>query len=76
MLHLGDARIGLLEHSEPDSDIGKFMEKDGEGLHDVAQKVPDLTKVVDRLRSSGARILDEPRAGAGGWCSRQIQAQS
>lgn len=66
MLQLGDPRIELLESSESDSVIAKFIEKRGEGLHHVALKVPDLTKVVDRLRSSGARILNEPRAGAGG----------
>ncbi len=66
MLPLGDPRIELLEPSEADSVIGKFIEKRGEGLHHVALKVPDLLKSVERLRSAGARILNEPRAGAGG----------
>ncbi|MEO8052418.1 MAG: methylmalonyl Co-A mutase-associated GTPase MeaB [Acidobacteriota bacterium] len=66
MLPLGDPRIELLESSEPDSVIAKFIEQRGEGLHHVALKVPDLSTVVDRLRSSGARILNEPRVGAGG----------
>jgi len=35
-------------------------------LHHVALKVPDLTNSVERLRSAGARILNEPRPGAGG----------
>jgi len=66
MLALGDPRIELLEPTEPDSVIGKFLEKRGEGLHHIALKVPDLLAAVDRLRSAGARILNEPRAGAGG----------
>ena len=66
MLPLGDPRIELLEAAEPDSVIAKFIDKRGEGLHHVALKVPNLTEVVDRLRSSGARILNEPRTGAGG----------
>jgi LAO/AO transport system kinase len=66
MLPLGDPRIELLEPTEPDSVIAKFIEKRGEGLHHVALKVPDLLNVVERLRSVGARILHEPRTGAGG----------
>jgi LAO/AO transport system kinase len=66
MLPLGGPRIELLEPSEPDSVIAKFIEKRGEGLHHVALKVPDLSKAVERLHSAGARLLNEPRAGAGG----------
>ena len=36
------------------------------GLHHVALRVPDLQAAVDRLRAAGARLLNEPRAGAGG----------
>ena len=50
----------------PDSVIAKFIEKRGEGLHHVALQVPDLTAAVERLRASGARLLNEPRTGAGG----------
>jgi len=66
MLPLGDPRIELLEAAEPDSVIAKFIEKRGEGLHHVALKVPDLQAAVERLQTAGARILNEPRAGAGG----------
>ena len=66
MLPVSGPRIELLEAAEQDSVIAKFIEKRGEGLHHVALKVPDLTNLVDRLRSSGARILNEPRTGAGG----------
>jgi methylmalonyl-CoA epimerase len=66
MLPLGEPRIELLEPTQPDSVIGKFIEKRGEGLHHIAIRVPDLNAWVERLRSSGARLLNEPRAGAGG----------
>jgi len=66
MLPAGDARIELLEASEPDSVIAKFIEKRGAGLHHVAVKVPDLVATVERLKSQGARLLNEPRSGAGG----------
>jgi methylmalonyl-CoA epimerase len=66
MLPLQGSRIELLEPTEADSAVGKFLDKRGEGLHHVAIKVPDLNVAVERLRASGARLLNEPRAGAGG----------
>ena len=66
MLPAGGPRIELLEPSEPGSPIGSFLEKRGGGLHHIALKVPDLPAVVDRLRAAGARLLNEPRCGAGG----------
>jgi methylmalonyl-CoA epimerase len=66
MLTLGKSRMELLEATEPDSVIAKFIEKRGEGLHHIALKVPDLSATLARLRSQGARLLNEPRPGAGG----------
>ena len=66
MLPAGEPRIELLEATEPDSVIAKFIEKRGEGLHHVALSVPDLAAAVERLQAPGARLLNEPRAGAGG----------
>ena len=66
MLPAGESRIELLEATEPDSVIAKFIEKRGEGLHHVAVKVPDLAASVERLKSSGARLLNDPRPGASG----------
>jgi LAO/AO transport system kinase len=66
MLPTGESRIELLEPSEPDSTIAKFIEKRGEGLHHVALRVPDLESAVAALTLAGARVLHEPRRGAGG----------
>jgi methylmalonyl-CoA epimerase len=66
MLPAGGTRIELLEATGPDSVIAKFIEKRGEGLHHVAVKVPDLAATVQRLKSGGARLLNDPRPGAGG----------
>ena len=66
MMPAGDSRIELLEPTAPDSPISKFLEKRGGGLHHLALKVPDLAAAVERLRASGARLLNEPRKGAGG----------
>jgi methylmalonyl-CoA epimerase len=66
MLPAGSSRIELLEAAKPDSVIAKFIDKRGEGLHHVALKVPDLAAAVKRLKIHGARLLNEPRTGAGG----------
>ncbi len=66
MLPLGGPRLELLEPTGADSVIAKFIEKRGEGLHHVALKVPDLQAAVEKLKAAGARLLNEPRAGAGG----------
>ena len=59
-------RIELLEPTAEDSPISNFLEKRGPGLHHIALRVPDLAGAVELLRSSGARLLNEPRTGAGG----------
>jgi LAO/AO transport system kinase len=66
MLPVGEPRVELLQASEPDSVIAKFIDRRGEGLHHVALRVPDLLAAVERLRGAGARVLNEPRTGAGG----------
>jgi LAO/AO transport system kinase len=66
MLPAGGPRIELLEPTEDDSVIGRYLAKRGEGLHHLALRVPDLKATVDRLRAAGARLLNEPQTGAGG----------
>ena len=76
MLPLGGPRIELLEPTERDSVIAKFIDKRGEGIHHIALRVPDLRHSVDQLKSSGARILNEPRTGAGGHLYVFVHPQS
>ena len=66
LIPCGESRIELLEPASPDSPISKFLEKRGPGLHHVALQVPDLPAAIERLRAAGARLLNEPRQGAGG----------
>ena len=66
MLPLGESRIELLEAAGADSVIAKFVEKRGPGLHHIAIRVAGFEALVERLRASGARLLNEPRQGAGG----------
>ena len=58
--------LELLEPAAPDSPISNFLGKRGAGLHHIALRVPDLNAAVERLRARGVRMLNEPRAGAGG----------
>ncbi len=67
MVPVGESRIELLEPTVPDSTIAKFLEKRGQGLHHLALHVTDLAGTVERLKASGARLINEEiKVGAGG----------
>lgn len=59
------SKIELLESSEPDGVIAKFIAKKGEGMHHIAFEVPDIQAEMDRLRLEGFTLLNEtPKKGA------------
>ena len=67
MLPLGESRIELLEATEEDSTIGRFLAKRGEGLHHVAVHVDGIDAMFARLVAQGVRLAsDAVRVGAGG----------
>lgn len=67
MLPVGESRIELLEPTSDDSPISKFLEKRGGGIHHVAVEVEDIVAALKKLKSEGARLIDEePRIGAEG----------
>src|SRR4051812_47136812 len=67
MLPVGEPRVELLEPTGPASPVAKFLEKRGPGIHHVAVRVSDIRASLARLKSEGARLIDEePRVGAGG----------
>lgn len=66
MLPAGSSRIELLEATGSDSPVARFIEKRGPGLHHLALRVDDLEAAVAGLKEQGARLLNEPRKGAGG----------
>jgi LAO/AO transport system kinase len=67
MLPLGESRIELLEATEEDSVIGKFVAKRGEGLHHVAVHVDGVDAMFARMTRDGVRLAsDSVRVGAGG----------
>ena len=67
MLPIGKSRIELLEPTSEDSPISKFLEKRGGGIHHIAVEVEDIEASLAKLKSEGARLIDEkPRIGAEG----------
>jgi len=61
----GESKIELLEATNPDSPIAKFIEKRGEGVHHVAFAVSDIQEEMKRLASEGFKLLNtEPKLGA------------
>ena len=63
----GESKIELLEATNEDSPIAKFIEKKGEGIHHIAFAVSDIKKEVKRLVKEGFRVLNEkPKKGADG----------
>ena len=69
MMEVGDSGsyIQLLAPLNPDTTIGKFLDKNGPGIQQMAYRVDDLDAVSEHLRSEGLRLLyDEPRKGTAG----------
>ena len=61
----GPNKIELLEATNPNSPIAKFLEKKGEGIHHIAFDVKDIHNEVDRLKEEGFVVLNEtPKRGA------------
>ena len=61
----GDVRIELLEPTEADSTVARFLEKRGAGLHHLAYTVEDIKGRIAELKESGLQMIDnEPRAGS------------
>lgn len=61
----GPNKIELLEGTNPNSPISKFIEKKGEGIHHIAFAVDDIVSEIQRLKSEGFIVLNEtPKKGA------------
>lgn len=63
----GGPKIELLEPLTPKSPIGKFLEKRGEGVQQIAVKTTDIVSTINQLQSLGIRMInEEPVRGANG----------
>lgn len=61
----GDSKIELLEATDPESPIARFIEKKGEGIHHIAFEVENIGQEMERLRQEGFQLLNEaPKRGA------------
>lgn len=61
----GPNKIELLEATNPESPIAKFIEKKGEGIHHIAFEVEDILSEIERLKKEGFVVLNEiPKKGA------------
>ena len=68
-LPCGDSEIELLESTEPDGPIARFIEKNGGngGVQHIAVRVDNIEEAIAEMKAKGMRMLDEtPRYGAGG----------
>jgi len=73
----GPGWVELIQPTDPDGPIARYMAKRGEGTHHVAYAVDDISAELDRLREAGARLIDEtPRSGAHGWKIAFIHPES
>ncbi len=67
MFEVGESMVELVQPTRPDSPVGRFLQKRGEGFHHVAFQVEDLQASLEELKENGVELIDEePRIGAGG----------
>jgi methylmalonyl-CoA/ethylmalonyl-CoA epimerase len=64
---VGQTKIELLESTDPEGPIGKFIEKRGEGIHHMAYAVENIEESLKEAEAAGVRLIDTaPRQGAEG----------
>jgi methylmalonyl-CoA epimerase len=64
LLDVGEGHVELLRPLGPDTPVGKYLAKQGPGLHHVAYAVDDIEGVLGSLRDAGIELIDtEPRVG-------------
>ena len=67
MLPVGGSYVQLIAPLSPDSPVGKFLDRHGEGLHHVAYAVADIEAALNHLEGEGVQLIDRrPRPGGGG----------
>ncbi len=64
---VGQTKIELLQSTDPEGPVGKFVEKKGQGVHHIAFAVDGLAESLPELEEKGVRLIDKtPRKGAEG----------
>lgn len=59
LLEIGDGHVELLAPLTPDTAVGKFLERNGPGVHHVAYRTDDIDAALEALRTAGTRLIDE-----------------
>ena len=57
--YVGEVAIELMEGTEPESDVSKFIEKEGEGFYLISFKVKDVEEGIKELKNKGFKLIDE-----------------
>jgi len=64
LLDVGDGHVELLAPLGPDTPVGKYLAKNGTGLHHVAYAVDDIDAALEKIAAAGIQLIDsEPRTG-------------
>ncbi|MDY6847182.1 MAG: methylmalonyl-CoA epimerase [Chloroflexota bacterium] len=58
-LPIGDGEVELVEPTDPDSGLSKYLEKRGEGMHHLCFQVDDIEGMLDLLREKGVRLINK-----------------
>ncbi len=67
IFRVGESSIELLETTSPDGPVGRFLERNGEGVHHLCFQVEDAASALAHAKEKGARLIDEtPRQGVHG----------
>ncbi len=67
LLEIGDGHVELLRPLSAESGVGKFLERNGPGLHHVAYQTDDIDSALEQVRAAGLALIDEqPRTGIRG----------
>src|SRR3954447_12681200 len=67
LLEVGDGHVELIRPLSPETSVGKFIAKNGPGLHHVAYATDDIDSTLASVRDAGLRLIDEqPRIGIRG----------
>ena len=64
LLGVGESHVELLQPLGPETAVGRFLDRNGPGLHHVAYGTDDIDSALDAVREAGLRLIDErPRTG-------------
>ena len=66
-LPIGDTEVELLESTDPEGPIARYIDKKGEGIQHIAYRVDNIEQAIADMQAKGVKMIDEkPRYGAGG----------